>query len=326
MSRLGVLRSGWRVAVMLAWLLGLAPLLGGRARACLLPSIPREQDAGLSDAQLGADLPGPALLTGSTQRRMLHFTFDDGPDAQNTPRLLDALDRAGIKATFFFSTSRFASRERRNARALDLAREVARRGHEVGAHGYDHVRMSRLPPNEVRSELDNSEAMFRRAFGTRTYLFRPPYGSRNHALDRMLADGRYLTVMWNVGLADWVAHDPEQLRKIFWRVLLRNQRKDGARGGVVLLHDSHDWSVSAFERIADSIATRNCELLERGEELYLVTPSLEPWVSPPSDETYAAWQSELRAQTEARCRPQAPSDEGQGPIALRAAGGSPAAP
>src|SRR5262245_25932271 len=135
MSRIGVVRSRVLFASALLSLLGATFWSAGSARACLVPAVPRDE-AAPSDTQLGADLPGPRYLSGSTARRMLHFTFDDGPTAENTPRLLDALDRAGMKATFFFSTSRFASRERRNARALDLAREVARRGHEVGAHGF----------------------------------------------------------------------------------------------------------------------------------------------------------------------------------------------
>jgi peptidoglycan/xylan/chitin deacetylase (PgdA/CDA1 family) len=286
--------------VLLASVAMAGVFLRGHARACLVAPWPHS-DSEVSAAQLGPELESARLVTGATMRRMLHFTFDDGPDTQNTPRLLDELDRAGVKATFFFSTSRFASREHRNAHALELAREVARRGHQLGAHGFDHVHMAKLRPLELRAELDSSEAMFERAFGTRTHLFRPPYGSRNHALDRMLAEGRYLTVMWNVGLADWVAHDPEQLRKIFWRVLLRNERLDGERGGVVLLHDSHDWSVSAFQLIAGSIADRNCQLLQAGEELYDIVDSLAPWVSPPSDEVYAARQAALRQKTAARC-------------------------
>jgi peptidoglycan/xylan/chitin deacetylase (PgdA/CDA1 family) len=289
-------------------LLSLASVLvRGHARACVLVTLPfaaPQPTEGLAPAasQLGPALPGAGLITGATPRRMLHFTFDDGPTYENTPRLLDDLDRAGIKATFFFSTSRFASRERRNAHAVELAREVARRGHQLGAHGFDHVHMARLRPPALRSELSSSEAMFQQAFGARTRWFRPPYGSRNRALDGMLREGSYLTVMWNVGLADWVAHDPDELRKIFWRVLLRNERLDGERGGVVLLHDSHDWSVQAFERIADSIAARNCQLLTQGEELYDVVDSLEPWITPPSDDAYASRQLALRERTAERCR------------------------
>jgi peptidoglycan/xylan/chitin deacetylase (PgdA/CDA1 family) len=245
------------------------------------------------------------VVTGSTPRRQLHFTFDGGPDAKLTPRLLDALDHAGFKATFFFSTSRFDPAQRRNAHAPALALEVARRGHQLGSHGFMHQRMARLAPVQLRTQLDRSEAMFARVFGQRTFLFRPPFGSRNAALDQMLADAGYVTAMWNIGMADWVERRPEDVRVTFWRVLDRNQEQSGERGGVVLMHDTHAWSVEAFRLIAESIAARNCELLAGGEELYDVVDSLAPWVTPLSDATYAARQAELRRHARDRCPPAA---------------------
>lgn len=252
-------------------------------------------------AQLGEALRGAGVLQGATTRRQLHFTFDDGPDPEHTPRVLDALDRAGIKATFFFSTSRFAARNKRNARAFELAHEVARRGHQLGSHGFDHQRMARLSPAALRAQLDRSEAMFERVFGRRTYLFRPPFGSTNAALDAMLAEAGYASATWNVGMADWVARKPELIRLTFWRVLERNEAERGERGGIVLMHDTHAWSVDAFALIAESIADRNCALVSKGEELYDVTESLAPWAKASTDAEYAARQHELRARAERAC-------------------------
>jgi peptidoglycan/xylan/chitin deacetylase (PgdA/CDA1 family) len=253
-------------------------------------------------SQFGNELAGGGVLSGATQRRILHFTFDDGPDARTTPRLLDILDRSGVKATFFFSTSRFSGREHRNAAAPDLAHEVARRGHQLGSHGYEHQHMSRLRPPELQEQVGSSEAMFQKVFGTRTFLLRPPFGSRNAALDQMLADGKYVTVMWNIGMADWNERPPEAIRLTFWRVIARNEAERGERGGVVLLHDTHDWSIDAFVLIAQSIAEKNCELLAKGEELYDVVDSLAPFVTPLSDAAYAARQAELHDRTAERCK------------------------
>jgi peptidoglycan/xylan/chitin deacetylase (PgdA/CDA1 family) len=255
----------------------------------------------IPDAQFGTALRGAGVLTGGTQRRILHFTFDDGPDADHTPRLLDALDRAGVKATFFFSTSRFDPKQLRNADAPRLALQVARRGHQVGSHGFDHVRMGRLRPPELQQQLAQSEAMFARVFGTRTFLYRPPFGSRNAALDRQLAERGYATAMWNIGMADWVAREPEAVRLTFWRAIERNERDAGERGGIVLMHDTHDWSVAAFELIAESIAARNCDLLASGEELYDVVDSMAPWVQPESEHAHVHRQAQLRAIARARC-------------------------
>jgi peptidoglycan/xylan/chitin deacetylase (PgdA/CDA1 family) len=257
----------------------------------------------VSVEQTGEAVAGAGLIVGSTRRRILHFTFDDGPDPdpQLTPRLLDALDRVRAKATFFFSTSRFASKEKRNAQAAELAREVARRGHQIGSHGFDHVRMSRLRAPQLATQMASSERAFEQVFGRRTFLFRPPFGSRNAILDGMLSQGRYATVLWNIGMADWVERPPEAIAQTFWRVLERNETRDGDRGGVILLHDTHAWSVTAFELITAELGRRNCELLARGEELFDLVDSLAPWVTPLSDAAYAERQARRVAEARAHC-------------------------
>jgi peptidoglycan/xylan/chitin deacetylase (PgdA/CDA1 family) len=297
--------GGWRGGIA-AWLGALAAVSaiafvpGDAALAVPTAALLAAHDP-IPEAQFGSELRGAGVLTGATQRRMLHFTFDDGPDEQWTPPLLDALDRAGFKATFFFSTGRFNPVQRRHAYAPALAREIARRGHQVGSHGFDHVRMSRLRPPQLREQIAQSEAFFERVFGTRTFLYRPPFGSRNAAFDRMLAESQYATVMWNIGMADWVARTPEEVRQSFWRAIERNEREAGDRGGIVLMHDTHDWSVAAFSLIVDSIGARNCELLSAGEELYDVRDSLADFAKPPSPAALARRQAQLRARVRGRC-------------------------
>ena len=255
--------------------------------------------------QAGAALAGAGVLTGSTKRRLIHFTFDDGPDREHTPVLLDALDRNRHKATFFFSTNRFEGIHARHAYAPALAREVARRGHQIGAHGFEHIRMSHMRESAVRFQIDQSETMFARVFGVRTHLFRPPYGSRNTAVDARLAEGRYATVMWNLGMADWNAQPPADIARTFFHALERNERQSGDRGGIVLLHDTHAWGVQAYQLIVAQLEQRNCALRAAGEELYDVADSLLPWAHPPSDREYAARQEVLRERFRAICPGQA---------------------
>jgi peptidoglycan/xylan/chitin deacetylase (PgdA/CDA1 family) len=251
---------------------------------------------------LGASTKGAGVISGATRHRLLHFTFDDGPDARQTPRLLDALDRAQMKATFFFSTSRFTGKDKRNTHAIPLARQVAERGHNVGSHSFFHTRMSRLKEPALREQLAASDAGFERVFGATTHLFRPPFGSRNAALDSMLAARGDATVMWNIGMADWVKRAPELIRLTFFRALERNESERGERGGVVLLHDTHAWSVDAFMLIAVELEQRNCALLARGEELYDVTEDLAPFVRAPEPAWLKARQRALRDRLEPRCR------------------------
>lgn len=228
-------------------------------------------------AGLNRELAYGRLITGATHQRVLHLTFDDGPDPRTTPRLLDMLDELGIKATFFFSASRFRGREKRNAAAADIARETLRRGHAIGSHSVDHVRMGRMSPAELAAQLNENDQLFEAVFGQRTFLFRPPFGSHNRQLDRMLHSRGYTHVLWNIGLADWVQRSPESILKTFIKMLKRNETRKEQLGGVVLLHDTHAWTVDAVPLIVTYIRQRNCELLQAGEHLYDFSPSLKPF-------------------------------------------------
>jgi peptidoglycan/xylan/chitin deacetylase (PgdA/CDA1 family) len=278
----------------------------GQARLQSKQSLPSAQAAAPPQGrslreQLGSSTRGRGVITGATKHRLLHFTFDDGPDADQTPRLLDMLDQAGMKATFFFSTSRFVSREARNAQAIELAKEVARRGHNLGSHSSEHQRMAKLAPPALRDQLKRSDEAFEAIFGAQTRLFRPPFGSRNAALDAMLAERGDATVMWNIGMADWVERKPELVALTFFRALERNERDRGERGGVILMHDTHAWSVDAFKLIAAELERRNCAALASNEELYDSTDDLTPFVIEPTAAQLAARQLELRARFEKRC-------------------------
>jgi peptidoglycan/xylan/chitin deacetylase (PgdA/CDA1 family) len=245
---------------------------------------PLEPDAeAVSPAEkpgLGARFRDGLVITGSTRHRIIHFTFDDGPDPRYTPALLDELDRAGVKATFFFSASRFHGRSERSRQTMELAREVLRRGHQVGSHSMQHARMARMTRAEVVQQLEESRSAFERVFGARTFLFRPPYGSRSARVDRLLEERGYTQVQWNIGLADWVERPPEDVLHTWKKVLRRNEEKEGQRGGVVLMHDTDPRTAEAFRLIVDDIRRRNCELLEQGEELFDIVDDLGPFFHP----------------------------------------------
>lgn len=279
--------------------MGLRRWMGLGLTICAVGALQASAFAGEGD-EAPVELRAGAVVTGETPHRILHFTFDDGPDPTTTPPLLEALDRNGVRATFFFSASRFASRAHRNAGAVALAREVAKRGHHVGSHSFDHLRMAKLPEPKLRLQLDRGERAFTRVLGAPVRLFRPPWGSRDRLVDRMLAKRGYTTVLWNVGLADWVERPPDQIAKTFWKIIARNEAI-GQRGGIVLMHDSHPWSAAAFEAIAGGIAKRNCELLAKGEQLYDIVGEIDQFATPPAESWIASRQALLRTATRERC-------------------------
>ena len=254
------------------------------------------------------------MITGETAHRLLLFTFDDGPDPRTTPILLDHLDRAGVKAIFFVTTGRFEEGTVRHREIAELAREIVRRGHMIGHHTVTHPQLPLLDDASIELEVREGQRMIEEAIGYRPWLFRPPGGARSPRTDRKLAAHGYTSVLWNIGAGDFQVRSADEVVHTFGRVLDRSER-DGVPGGIVLLHDTHPWSVEAFPRIIAEIRERNCQLLDRGEELFDIVddlayfhaplagddPSLEAPPAAPSSEALAERQRRLREEYTARC-------------------------
>lgn len=209
-----------------------------------------------------------AVIDGRTPHRLILFTFDDGPDIRNTPRLLDMLDEYRIKAVFFLTASRLRGHTPWQEEHRELAQEIVRRGHIVGNHTIDHEQLPLLETQAVLEQVDGADAVFRELLGGRTWLVRPPGGSRSPRVDGLLADRGYTQVLWNLGTGDFQVRDSAEVLRIFRRVLARREREHGDRGGIVLLHDTHEWSVDAFPMIITYLREQNCALLAEDAELY----------------------------------------------------------
>src|SRR4051812_28184210 len=102
------------------------------------------------------------------------LTFDDGPDPDCTPALLDALDEAGAKATFFLVGEQVM-------RHHAIAREAAQRGHEIALHGFEHRNHGELSPQQARDDLARGLGAVEAGVGRRPRFYRPPYGCFSEA-------------------------------------------------------------------------------------------------------------------------------------------------
>jgi peptidoglycan/xylan/chitin deacetylase (PgdA/CDA1 family) len=151
------------------------------------------------------------------------LTFDDGPDPEFTPALLEALEAAGAKATFFVVGERVAGNEA-------LLREIDARGHEVGLHGMRHRRADRLSDQEARAELTDGLAAIEAASVPRPRRYRPPFGGTSPALAGLCAEIGLELAYWSAWGQDW---EPLPAARIAALV-----ERDLRPGAVVLLHDS----------------------------------------------------------------------------------------
>ena len=167
-----------------------------------------------------------------TNEQVCCLTFDDGPDEQDTPRLLDILNSHGARATFFMLG--VAAREN-----PAIVERVRKEGHAIGNHTWDHPAVPLIKRRERVSQILATEKTLS-LNGNK--LFRPPYGFQNlkSRIDAHMLG--YEVIGWNIGGCDWLDHSSE------W--LVAHLEKSLKPGAIILFHDT------LFHTIRPEYATR----------------------------------------------------------------------
>ncbi|MFF3481707.1 glycosyltransferase [Streptomyces sp. NPDC002701] len=178
----------------------------------------------------------------------LVLTFDDGPDPEWTPKVLDVLKRYDAHAVFFI-TGTMASRH------PDLVQRMVDEGHEIGLHTFNHPDLSLQSTSRIDWELSQNQLALAGAAGIRTSLFRPPYSSFAREMDnkswpvtQYIGSRGYITVVNNTDSEDWRRPGVEQI--------ISNAMPKGGKGAVVLMHDSggdRSQTVAALDRFVSGL-------------------------------------------------------------------------
>jgi peptidoglycan/xylan/chitin deacetylase (PgdA/CDA1 family) len=168
---------------------------------------------------------GPVVSRGSAGGpARVALTFDDGPTAGATDRVLDVLGELGVKAAFFVVGKNVE-------RAPRLAARIAEEGHLVGNHSYDHFRTGMFGLGAFwRGQIGRTDAAIERATGLRPAMFRPPIGHKTPFIMAAAARAGHAVVTWNLRAWDGVANATPG--KIVSRVAPRARA-----GDIILLHD-----------------------------------------------------------------------------------------
>jgi peptidoglycan/xylan/chitin deacetylase (PgdA/CDA1 family) len=220
LTRFQCLVGGTLLAVAL-----IAGLCHGVSRLLLLSLLFTVSGLGIG---LGVSFPqwqmfGESLCRVRASRRAVALTFDDGPDPQTTPLLLELLARRGVKAAFFCVGEQVA-------RQPELARQIAAQGHLVENHSYQHHRWTNLfSVSRLRADLNQAQAAIRQATSRAPVFFRPPMGLTNQ---RVFAVARELGLRVAGYTARGCDKHPVPPERIVARLLRRL-----SPGAIFLLHD-----------------------------------------------------------------------------------------
>jgi peptidoglycan/xylan/chitin deacetylase (PgdA/CDA1 family) len=229
-------------------------------------------------AWLLAEGPAHAPTDG---RRLVTFTFDDGPSPETAPTLLRILSEHKIRATFFFIGRYLIGDGRRAEESRLWASRIAAAGHTIGNHTLDHRVLAGLSHAAALAQIDDSAAAIERATGQRPWLFRPPYGSMDDWLEGVARDRHLELLLWNTDVQDMKRSDPDEIERMLMDQL------EYAQGGIVLLHDVHWASIKAFNRLLRKLEAskwdpsrptqRGWDIVDLGEYLRATAASPQPY-------------------------------------------------
>ena len=165
------------------------------------------------------------LPAAAAARNEIALTIDDGPDPKVTPRVLDLLDAADAKVTFFCIGVEVT-------RHAGLVREMIARGHTIENHSQHHLKIfAALSPKRMLSEIAAAQEAIAATVGRAPRYFRPTAGLRNPFLDPILARLDLKLVSWTRRPFDTRCGDAEQVHKRLTRGL--------AAGDILLMHDGN---------------------------------------------------------------------------------------
>lgn len=183
---------------------------------------------------------------------MIALTFDDGPHPKYTMEILEILEEYDIPATFFFVGENVSYYQ-------DTAREVARRGHEIGNHTYSHPCVNKQSQAAFRDELTRCEDIIQRVVGVHPKLFRPPQGSWNTRVYEIARERDYSVILWDLDTLDW-AHTPSENISNY---ILENVKS----GNIILMHDYHSGGCTTTDALRMFIPN----LIEQGYRFVTVS-------------------------------------------------------
>ena len=167
------------------------------------------------------------------QNDFVLLTFDDGPDPEKTPKVLDILAKYNIKAIFFMIGNKAEQQP-------EMVKRVVAEGHLIGNHSYAHNNfMSLFSKKNLKSDIEKNQTVLEKLTGIKTPFFRPPIGYTNPTYAKVLKEMHLTNVGWTLRSYDSVYKNPNRLME---RLLSKI-----ASGNIVLLHDNLQVTADALD-------------------------------------------------------------------------------
>ena len=213
---------------------------------------------------LGADLD---LSHIDPEKPMIALTFDDGPKAEVTNRILDCLQQYGGHATFFMQGSRVVGDNN------ECVKRMVELGCELGNHTYTHDYLDSIPVENIRSVIRKCDYMVEETVKVAPTVFRPPGGNRSGEIASAVGNLGLPMIIWSIDPLDYSTKDADNTFNV-----VMEKAQDG---DIVLMHDTYSETADAAERLIPA-------LIEKGFQLVTVSEMAQAKKYPmiPGNEVY----------------------------------------
>lgn len=205
-----------------------------------LEGIVKEEYLSIEKEPIQVTNPSKRDLSKFEGKKLLAFTFDDGPSDAPTNKLLDNLDKYDARVTFFVLGSRVNTYQNSLKRAYEM-------GNLIGSHTYSHLNLFKLGDYDIMKEINNTSDAIESIIGIRPDKLRAPYGNTNEHIREI---SNMYSILWDIDTEDWKYKDAEKIKD--------NIVSHAHDGAIILLHDIYMTSVEgtllAMEELKDEYA------------------------------------------------------------------------
>jgi peptidoglycan/xylan/chitin deacetylase (PgdA/CDA1 family)/GT2 family glycosyltransferase len=183
------------------------------------------------------------------------LSFDDGPHPVVTPQVLAVLEKYNIRANFFVSG--VAAEQN-----LLLLKEISKKGHLIGNHGYEHVHLDTLLPDLMTSQLTKTDMLVESETGIRNMRFyRPPYGKLNDFYLSWIRKSKKFNVLWSLDSYDYRDDYTSDL-------IIKDLMKDIHNGDIVLFHDTRELILNVLDTIIPVLINHGFQFVRLDEKFH----------------------------------------------------------
>lgn len=177
------------------------------------------------------------------EKKKVALTFDDGPDSEYTPMLLDGLAERNVKATFFVIGKQAEAQP-------EIMQRLVKEGHLIGNHTYNHVDIRHMTESSAEEEILKANEVIEKYTGEEPCFLRPPFGSGSSSLEKKI---EMIPVLWTIDTMDWACQNESKICTTVYREIQENS--------IILMHDEYPTTVRAALRVIDKLQKEGYEFV-----------------------------------------------------------------